>query len=276
MFERTGFMAKLLGILSIGIVTTLPACGGNESPPPEEQNGSGNTSAGGNASGATGGSDTGGMDTGGSGATGGSSSGVGYACANVPLPNQNITDFSVFTGDISSCDWGDSQSLTGGCFAYDGDMDDTVDILSSTLADESLNVTGDVVAYAGFGFWFGPCVDASQYSGITFTVGGNLGDNQLQFQVQTSRNYPVDDSNTKGECSGSWGSGCDNNNFTYTEDMIGEEPIAIDVMWADLTGGDPVDPLDPTELLGIQWQFNCAADAVCPLELTFDDVAFIQ
>jgi hypothetical protein len=36
-----------------------------------------------------------------------------------------------------------------------------------------------------------------------------------------------------------------------------ETPTTIQVPWSTLVGGNPVDAIDPTQLLGIQFQFNC-------------------
>jgi hypothetical protein len=115
-------------------------------------------------------------------------------------------------------------------------------------------------------------VDASRFDGISFTLSGDAGEAQLELQVQTSHDYPIDDGNSKGECQGSW-SDCVNNaaaiDFTSSAEVM-----TVQVPWADLTGGTPVSTMDPSEILGIQWQLNCASDAVCTPNIVIDDVQF--
>jgi len=219
----------------------------------------------GGASGTGGTNGTGGA-TGGSGGTGGAEPTVGYGCARVSVPTSDITDFSGWDEGA----WGDASCcLTGGTFTY---QPSGADPLVLAVEEGILLVTGSVAAgdYAGFGFWFGPCTDASAYSGITFAIGGDGGGAQLMLQMQTSRNYPVDDANAKGECDGSWGDPCASNEV---EVGMPVEDGVFRVTWGELTGGAPISPVDPTELLGIQWQLNCG-DEPCDVAITLDDVAF--
>jgi hypothetical protein len=249
MIGASGLVAAAL----VGLVG-FAACGGDKSDPVDSGTG-GQDSGSGGSTGDTGGSA-------GSPSQGGAS--AGYECTYTPVPSADITDFSVWDGG----NWGDSTCcLTGGSFTYG----ETGDELSLDVAAEVLNVTGTVGAngYAGFGFWFGPCTDASAYSGVTFNIGGSSGETQIIFQVQTSRNYPIDDANSKGECVGSWGDPCASNEVEIT---VPDGGGVVQVAWAELTGGLP-EAIDATELLGIQWQFNCG-DAACDVAVTLDDVAF--
>jgi hypothetical protein len=46
------------------------------------------------------------------------------------------------------------------------------------------------------------------------------------------------------------------------------------MQWTELSGGAPIDGVDPSELLGLQWQFNCSP-VRCDVNMTIDDIAFI-
>jgi hypothetical protein len=72
-------------------------------------------------------------------------------------------------------------------------------------------------------------------------------------------------------CAGDWDAGCVNNEVEIA--MPATEPV--NVLWEDMTGGEPIDTVDPTELLGILWKFNCGAEP-CTIDLTLDDIAFMQ
>ena len=138
---------------------------------------------------------------------------------------------------------------------------------------EVLGVTGTVEATecAGVGLWFGPCTDASAYSGVTFTIGGDPGQSQVVLQLQTSQNYPIDTENNQGECQGSWSDGCASNQLVLE---VPATPTTFQVMWDELSGGVPIDGVDPSELPGIQWQLDCG-EAPCNVSITVDDIAFI-
>lgn len=257
----------------LGAALLLVACGGDDSPPP---GGTGGSVATGGAGG-TGGEDpgTGGGDpgTGGTAGTGGED-GPGFACTHDAVPpNGNITDFSPDTYQ-SNGEWGDSESLTGGTFDYqDGDNPG----LDRAVVEEAWNITGTLTAgtYAGAGFWFGPCSDASAFTGVAFTIHGTVPEEfELEVQIQTSRNYPISETDMKGECEGDWGSPCNSN--TVNNIPVTDTATTITIAWDEATDGAPIDGLDPTELLGIQWHFNCGDAGDCPIDVTIDDVHFVS
>jgi len=246
--------------VALAAVLACTACGGDDSPPSEDTGGT------------SGGGGTGGTDTGGGG------SGAVALCEHYPSPDERITDFSGYTG----AEWGTSETLTGGSFDYtqpdstttitlaggDGDYDGWAHVTATIQPNE----------YAGFGFWFGPCVDASAYPGVTFVLDGTNGPTEVLIQVQSSRNYPYDRDANKGECSGTWSDGCASNEAELVLDEDTVLPLPFDVAFADLSGGQPIDwsveGVDATELLGVQWQFNCG-DEVCDVDMYLDDLNFI-
>lgn len=193
-----------------------------------------------------------------------------YPCDYARVPNEKITDFSLWDPTGTTI-WGDDMSLTGGEFTYQNEGSDPLTIDVDTAAGTA-HITGTVQGYAGWGLWFGVCTNASRWSGIRFTMGGDLGvSGELAFQVQTNNNYPIDISNSKGACAGAWGEGCDSG--TYIVEEFPAEPAPIEVPWSSLTGGAP-NELEPAELLGLQWQFNCAEGDSCELDVIIDVVEF--
>ena len=55
---------------------------------------------------------------------------------------------------------------------------------------------------------------------------------------------------------------------------VPETAATIEVLWDELSGGAPLDGVDPSELFGLQWQLNCSPDP-CDVSITVDDIAFI-
>jgi hypothetical protein len=261
--------AVLIGTLVLG------SCGGDDSPA--------NTATGGTPA-ATGGADQGSGGTTGTsagGTTGSGTAGSG-ACTHTPAPKPMITDFSNFqTNDcsVSGCNWGLAANgdLTGGTFTYKGPEALSGSITINPIVDTTegnLHLTASVPGggYAGFGFWFGPCVSAAAFTGITFTIGGTLGGGSAEFQLQTSKDYPIDTINAKGECTGSWSQGCASNKSAVS---VPATATPVTLLWTVLTGGQPEATVDPSEILGVQWQFNCPATATtCAVDITLDDVTF--
>jgi hypothetical protein len=104
-------------------------------------------------------------------------------------------------------------------------------------------------------------------------MAGDLGDANLQMQLQTASNYPANTAHNMGEC-------------TYaSEDTMWDECVSnrVDITglstgaryaWNQFTGGIPIDPADPTELLALQWQFECHVGGPCVIDITIDDIYF--
>jgi hypothetical protein len=289
----------LAGMVALSMAAAASGCSGSKD---ESSDGAGGTSSeGGNGNGGSSdGTTTGGTSDGGTSASSSSKGGStstgtstktplpdGVTCAADPAPgNALLTNFTEVTAgkydSSKNFSWGTSKTLTGGTFFY-GDAGDSAaspavpaSSLAAEVADGALHLTGDIQPnkYAGFGFWFGPaCTDARAYKGISFKISGDMSDSELQIQVQSSRNYPIDTKNSKGECDGTWGSPCNSNAYTFKDLVLTAEPQTIQMPWGDFVGGVPVDPLEPAELLGFQWHFNCGETA-CKPSVIIDDVTF--
>jgi hypothetical protein len=195
-----------------------------------------------------------------------------FVCEYSRVPNEKITDFSIWSAGGTTI-WGDEMSLTGGEFFYQNDAEGGAPVsVEVDAAAGTAHITGTVTGYAGWGLWFGECTNASRWTGIRFVMGGSLGTSgELEFQVQTNNNYPIDTSNSKGACGGSWEDGCASNRYVFAE--FPAEPAPLEVPFASLTGGAP-EAIESAQLLGIQWQFNCATGDACEVDVTMDLVEF--
>lgn len=278
------FVSSVFGGMGLGAVLTIFAvggCGGDKSAPPTSTGGAPN---GGSAS-DVGGSTNGGGNT----STGGGNKGTGGATSGpAVVPRALMTDFSEIaegtqaTTANPSLAWGDSsKGLTGGTFLY---QQADADALTGTITNAALHLSGNIAAndYAGFGFYFGPNQgsDASKYSGFSFTLSGSLGNSTVDVQMQMTPDYPLHQSN-KGTCdyvtadAGMWVY-CKNPHVSLSTLLPGGVTTAaqtVQVPWTSLTGGNPVSAIDPTQLLGIQFQFNCGT-AACAVDVTLDDLTF--
>lgn len=116
----------------------------------------------------------------------------------------------------------------------------------------ALTATMPPSGYVGIVFWFGPCVDMSAYTGIQFNVGGTM-TAFAEFQVQTNSDYPVDQANARGACV----SRCTNPAANLA---IPAAASLVQMPFASLSGGTPVDDVTTTEILGLQFQFVCESE----------------
>lgn len=181
-----------------------------------------------------------------------------------------ITDFSEL-GEGEYPDgfaWGSSDvGLKGGTFQYEVEE---ASRLALSILGGSLVIKGSVQAggYAGLGLYMdGVCFDASAFVGISFLLSGEASNARLEVQVQSSRNLPVTDN---GECTGDW-SNCVNNSAAIP---VATEATLVEVPFVDLNGGEPISPLNPREINGLQWQVDCRGDTDCTVSLTIDDITF--
>lgn len=123
--------------------------------------------------------------------------------------------------------------------------------------------------------WFGidmflgnpSCVDASAYSGIQFTVTGDLGTCRLALEAVTAEDNQIafGGACSQAICFGPF-----------------SPPLATGtnlVRFADMTGGMPVSSVDATALQGIQWALNAPIDGVsapCHADFRITDIAFVS
>jgi hypothetical protein len=129
-----------------------------------------------------------------------------------------------------------------------------------SLPTNSWHLTGTVATYSGVGIYLIPCFDGSSFSGVEFTVQGNVGDQQdagdggtsgglMQFVVAQASDNMVNTTGTAGTCA----SGCNPAAMNFP---VTSTPQKQTIHWTDLTGGTPTPTLDtPTQIVRIGWQY---------------------
>jgi hypothetical protein len=126
-------------------------------------------------------------------------------------------------------------------------------------------------AFLGFGLPFitPPCVDAGAFTGVRFTVTGDLGTCSLTSSVIVSQDNSVA-FGPFGTCTAA----------ACFPPASGPLHTGVNVVqFADMTGGSPLPTVDPTALNGIQWTFTVPTDGVtapCVANFTITDVAFVN
>jgi hypothetical protein len=298
----------------IWIALALASCGKSEAgDDAEDGDGAGAPERGG--AGPSGGSGGGGAGSGsggaqaGSGGSGGAQAGSGGSdctpqtctsvedCTPVAPEAALITDFSMlYDGNIfhsESPEWW--LEFFGGPYIYP-----SLDECATTQPDPHLeqafdggtwHITGTVATYAGAGLWVAPCnIDMSEYSGISFTISGNVGPTgSILVSVATAANnfastdplhpschpnevrcVPADPENPYTSCA---------SNLVTVSD-IDETTRTVSIPWEDFTGGIPEATVNPAEVRGIglvlDWQFAYTAADAYPVDFTIDDVLLTE
>jgi hypothetical protein len=127
-------------------------------------------------------------------------------------------------------------------------------------------------SFLGFGVGFGnpPCVDASAYNAVQFTITGDLGTCQPSLTLNPSENNATADSSvgvctTPGGCFGPFS---------------GPLTTGVNVVrFTDFTGGVPLATLDATAMNAITWNLTAPSDGVtapCMASFTVTDVSFVN
>jgi hypothetical protein len=210
----------------------------------------------------------------------GAATGAGGApnsCAQ--LPNDLLlTDFGPTTlmgvADGASWDtgkaslWGRAISLQGGDVFYQGKA---ASAARATLHDQSLTVTATIEAgdYAGYMFNFAPaCTNASTTQGLRFDVlsGSTLGNATLKVQMQQKSDYPstANPGSRPGDCvpasvATQYGD-CLSPSTTVSSSGSTLTAGTVELPWTTFGGGSPVSVLDSSQLMAIQWQFECPSN----------------
>ena len=209
------------------------------------------------------------------------------ACGDRTATSPAVTDFSVWDATLGTWGTADGQGLSGGWLNY-GDIGSSENTgtaslingqVDTTQPDPSLELAGTVSTYAGFILWMSSCLDASAYAGVEFDLLGTLPEGvQLQLQLQTNENYPVDEEQMRGACE-----------FTdltarwlqcLNPAAVADVPSGggvVTVPWDAFSGGQPDEGANPAELLGFQWQFVCeTAGTPCAIDVSIDNLRFFS
>jgi hypothetical protein len=125
--------------------------------------------------------------------------------------------------------------------------------------------------WIGFGISFRICVDASGFTGVTFTITGDLGTCGLGFGTVFSADLGAS-IDAKGVCVAPLG--------RCITPFSG--PIAtgrVSVRFPDIAGGAPQPTVNPAELTGIEWRLAAPVDPRAPhcvASFTVSDVSFFR
>lgn len=283
-------LGRLLGIGCAALLAAAACTSGGETDGTGDGDGDGDGDA------------TGGMSGDGDGAGGTAGDGDGDnptdATDCLPAIETVLLDFTFDTGMGGAApsevdgEFGDySTTFSGGTYTYPlGDGD-----LVSDVTGDNWHISGNVNEYAGFGLYFGGgCarVDASMFSGIRLTISGDTGGSPVTLSVGSTANqiastWREDQGQTDvvpnfGECmpiTNEYDGSCVTPTYVIAAGDVSETPTTVDIMWADLMGGEPSD-VDPSEITAIAWYFewsetHTAADAY-DIDVVIDDIEFIE
>ncbi|HXU63121.1 MAG TPA: hypothetical protein VN962_15550 [Polyangia bacterium] len=275
-FRQRAFVG-LVGLASAGLISFGVACSSSN-----DGGGTGGSHGTGGSPATTG---SGGSGTGGSG-TGGSA-GAAMACnggVTTPPAADLITDFSDVPADAgSSITFGSTGTVMGGVATFQnaasspGTASVTGGALTYSATVSMAGTGGDMYPYSGVVVYInGPaCVDASQYSGVSFSIKGDLGTCGLVFSFNDAEHGVATTSST-GEVRATGPSGSYSPQKAIT--TVGSTAATVMVAWADPTGGSPATPVDPKNLTSVQWQLtnSSTSTAPCTASITVDDIKFYK
>jgi hypothetical protein len=226
-----------------------------------------------------GGTSTGGAP--GSGGHGGSagSGGGGKACGGPAVPaDAGVCQLAPCDGliaDFSSADAG--IPIMGGLTSWSGVVKPTYSVDNGMLNIMEAVSQADHPQYLGTTLYFNNCVDASAYQGVEFTISGSV---SAACQVIFAANDVAHDDKLTDKAKGQ----CDAGSLCYAPNAalpmaVTATPATIKMPWID-GSSVPMVPLDPSHLVGVQWQFTVSPTADggtpqdCTAELHIDDVKF--
>ena len=235
------------------------------------------TSGGGATGGKGGGNATGGST--GSGGSGHGGSGGKKACGGPPPSSidAGVCQEAPCDGVIATFSSDDGGiPIMGGVTTWGGVLQPLY-----TTDNGMLNITetapqSSAPQYLGTTLYFNFCVDAAQYTGVEFTISGSV--SAACHLIFGANDVAHDDKMTdkKGTCDA--GSKCYAPNMMVPMQVTGS-PTTMQIPWIDGTSMPDV-PLDPSHLVGVQWQFTVdptpdgGQPDTCTAELHITDVKF--
>jgi hypothetical protein len=110
------------------------------------------------------------------------------------------------------------------------------------------------------------CLDASAYTGVRFTITGDLGTCALSFVAVPA------DKNAVGYGGACTAASC----WSPASGPFGVGTTTVP--FVELNGGSPPGPVDPSRLLDLQWQMNVPTDGVtmpCIANFTISDISLV-
>jgi hypothetical protein len=194
---------------------------------------------------------------------------LGGLIADFSLPDAGVPDAGGSTGAVEI--GGDVYAYGGPAtpqYAFRGGTFEIVENPSSTSATQ----------YAGVGITFADCIDASAFSGVSFSIGGSISGCAMSFAATISEdtyNDGTTDADPRGVCT-LGPSGC----YSPKADLTGltSAPQTLRFGWPAFIYGMPDQTSDPAKITGVEWSFEIAAgpSGTCAADVTIDDVSFFE
>jgi hypothetical protein len=197
-------------------------------------------------------------------------------CQGTPPPSPLITDFSDAI-DGAPIRFGMAPNITGQTFAYaaPGLAAPVLSVASAGVGGLGLKVAVDPGAatnpantWLGFGVFFDSCIDASAFNAVKFTVAGDLGNCPIRFAATSSQtvvpaNHPLG-SCTLANC--------------FPPSIPLKSTGTTIVRFSDFPSGNAGSPdlVDPSALIGVEWQMDTSVDFACHANFVVDDLSFVS
>jgi hypothetical protein len=190
-----------------------------------------------------------------------------------------IASFSAPDGGVP--DAGDSIGATGiggTVYAYGGPATPQYAFRGGSFEIVENAPSTSATQYAGVGIAFVDCIDASGFSGVSFSIAGSISGCAMHFTATLSEDTYNDgtaDSDPLGVCT-LGPSDC----YSPKADLTGltSAPQTIRFAWPAFAYGMPDQTVDPAKLTGVEWSFEIAAgpSGTCAADVTIDDVSFFE
>jgi hypothetical protein len=195
-------------------------------------------------------------------------------CNKVVVSTPAITTLGRATGAVLTFGAGASQ---WGSFTYSGNGQ-PLPTASVSADGNGIDIAATFVApvaptnnYAGVGLYYSSasCIDATSYSGIAFDFSGDLGACSLRLGVSFSDVVAVVNDPVRGTCMA--GASC----YGPSAAVV-PGPSRIQVPFAALAGGMPVDRIDPTTIINVAWELSAplGSPGSCSATFTVSNAAF--
>ncbi len=222
---------------------------------------------------------------------------LGCTTEDVDVPTETTSgagESSSATANGTSNTTGNASSTTGGtecepmelCAPLVVDEPDLVDFSQSprpglslysysekvsneVTEDDEWHIAGEVDDYSGFGIDF-PCVsDVSAFKGVAFDIRGSVGAASIALSANTASNSDKSCEHPHRTCA----AGCANSQAVIP---LTEQMRTISFEWDDFSGGSPNDHPDPSELISLVWVFRWKQGDHYAVDVTVDNVHFIE
>jgi hypothetical protein len=261
------------GLLACVLVSTLLGCGTGSDDSVAGSGGGAGTSSSGAGGGSSGGA-----------SAGDSSAGVGGTCiegATNPPVSALISDFSDAVPDpLHPGEYlfggNDASRVQGGTirFANPASTPGTLHVsggalgFSATVSAPDPDAGPNHFPFNGFALYVaGPaCVDASAYTGVSFSLAGDLGSCTLLLSFSYAEDVAVTADPFRGSCTDS--------NCYPSEYAIDISTTSVNFADAQSVPGMPVSPVDTQQLVGVQWELVPPGDTSCSAAFTLSNVKF--